>query len=47
MQMALDRWVSTEEMIEILSRFKDDHVTWGDVYVRFHGNQSIPVNASI
>jgi FkbM family methyltransferase len=35
MQLALHEWVGVDEMMGFLSRFKDDHVIFGDVYVRF------------
>jgi FkbM family methyltransferase len=35
MQLALNRWVSRREMVEILSGFKNNHQIFGDVYLRF------------
>src|SRR5208282_4078227 len=42
MQMALQQWVSMDEMVGILSEFKDsdDRRPHGDVYVRFADSQS-------
>lgn len=35
MSLALDKWVTYQEMAKILSSFKDDHKLFGDVYVQF------------
>ena len=37
MTFSLSEWVEPKAMVEILSGFRDDHVFFGDVYVRFAG----------
>lgn len=35
MKLALNKWVSTQEMIKILSRFSGDNTVFGDIYIQF------------
>lgn len=35
MQLALDQWVSSQAISEILNGFRDDHTIFGDLYIRF------------
>lgn len=35
MQLALDQWVTAQEMVEILKEFRDDNRLFGDIYVQF------------
>ncbi len=35
MRLALDKWVSVEEMVEMLLGYRDDNKLFGDVYVQF------------
>jgi FkbM family methyltransferase len=35
MCMALDQWVTCQEMVEVLSQFRENTTLFGDVYVRF------------
>lgn len=35
MSLALENWVTPDEMVGMLSAFRDDHIISGDVYVKF------------
>ncbi len=35
MQLAMEEWVSSQEMVKILSSFRDDNTIFGDVYGQF------------
>ncbi len=42
MGLALENWVTSEEMIAILSGFRDDRMLFGDVYVQFQEQKQQP-----
>jgi FkbM family methyltransferase len=35
MQLCLDQWIEPDQMREILAGWRDDHILFGDVYLRF------------
>jgi FkbM family methyltransferase len=35
MSLVLEKWVTSQEMKQILSGFRDDPILWGDIYIQF------------